>query len=84
LGSTVTVLEMDPVVGGATSTIVMVDVDSGKMVPPVQVSTFAASTEHPPAKSGATKLSKTSPSGSGSRTRTPVAVLMPLLPTMNV
>src|SRR5262249_53888188 len=50
-------------------------------VPPVQVTTFAASTAQPPENAGATKLSKTTPAGSGSRTTTPVASRMPLLPT---
>src|SRR6188472_1903406 len=82
LGSTVTVLVMDPTNGGATRTIVIVVVDSGSTVPPVQVRTLVAGlTVQPPAKAGATKLSKIVPAGSGSRTTTPVAVLIPLLPT---
>ncbi len=83
-GSTVTVFEMGPVVGGATSTIVIVLVDSAGIAPLEQVRTLAPSTLQPPEKSGALKLSRTVPGGRGSRTTTPVAPLIPLLPTTNV
>ena len=83
VGSTVTVFVMVPVVAGAERTIVIVTVDCGGMVPPVQVTTFAPSTlqANPPVVE---KLSKIRPAGSGSRTMTPVAARMPLLPTVYV
>src|SRR6185436_15437148 len=56
-------------------------VDSGATVPFVHVSTLLASTAHPPANAGALKLSRIVFGGSGSRTSTPVAMPMPLLPT---
>src|SRR6476646_8276276 len=84
LGSTVTVLVMEPTKGGATSTIVIMVVDSGPTTPPVQVGMLVAGSTAQPAKAGATKLSKIVPAGSGSRTTTPVAVWIPLLPTTKV
>ena len=58
--------------------------DSGPTTPPVEVRTFVGGSTAQPAKAGATKLSKIVPAGSGSRTTTPVAVPIPLLPTTKV
>src|SRR5262249_27887448 len=84
LGSTVTTLVIVPTALGATSVRVIVVVDSGPSVPPVQVTTLNASTAQPPENAGPVKLSKMRPAISGSRTVARDTPLMPLLPTTNV
>src|SRR5688572_7845444 len=83
-GSTVMVLAIGPVPGGATRTIWTVLVDSGGMVPPVHVTTPPAWAHTKPAPLTSTKRSNVVPAGSGSRRTTPVAARMPLLPTTKV
>lgn len=54
-GSTVTVLVIVPIAGGATTLMLMVVVDCGPSVPPVQVTTLFTSTAQP-ANAGAVVL----------------------------
>src|SRR5262249_57851921 len=76
-GSTVTVFVIVPTTAGATVTIFTVVVDSGPIVPPVHVRTFAGSTAQPPANAGPAKLSRIRPGGIASRNLQMVYAVIP-------
>src|SRR5262245_26756163 len=82
-GSTVTVLLIVPVVGGAISTMRTLLIDAAVIEPPVHCSTLLASggPQVKPAPSRSSNRWKTVPGGSGSRRTTPLATSRPLLPT---